>query len=78
MQTIIRFGLCVFCLFGIFVGASIFFESDLLLKLCGKSCGFNRALVVLFGADFAKLLLSMIWFFGAAVAGFLALRRSKD
>lgn len=77
MPTIVRIGLCLFCLLGIVVGASVFWRGDLLLELCGKSCGFNRALVALLGADFAKVLLSMIWFFGAAVAGYLAIRRSK-
>lgn len=78
MPTIIRLGLLVLCLFGIFVGASVFFEGDLIFALCGKSCGFNRTLVALFGADLAELMLSAVWFLGAAVAGFLAVQRSKD
>lgn len=76
MPGIVRFGLIVLCLFGLVVGSSIFFGGDLPVTMCGKSCAFNRALVALFGAQFAKLLLSAIWFLGAAAAGWLAIRRN--
>lgn len=78
MPAIVRFGLFVFCIVGACIGASIFFEGDLLFALCGKSCGFNRALVALVGPNFAELILSAIWFLGAAVAGTMAIHRSKD
>jgi len=78
MPAIIRFGLLVLSLVGACVGASIFFQGDLLFALCGKSCGFNRALVALVGPGFAEFILSVIWFLGAAVAGILAICRSKD
>jgi hypothetical protein len=75
MPTVVRIGLFVLCLFGIVVGASAFFGGELLLAMCGKSCSLNRALTAVFGTEFTKVLLAALWFCGAAVAGWLAVRQ---
>lgn len=71
----VKVGLLLLCLFGIAVGSTVFFDESLLLKLCGKSCGITEALVTIFGKDFAKALISAIWFAGAALMGWLVIRK---
>jgi len=68
-------GLLFFCLFGIVASISLFFDDDILLKLCGKSCGITQALIAIFGKDVAKTVIAAIWFVGAALFGWLAIRR---